>query len=56
MKGVPSLEIDWLRAFASVADTRSFTAAGAALAATQSTISVRIRKLEERLNLHLVHT
>jgi DNA-binding transcriptional LysR family regulator len=50
MKGVPSLDIDWLRAFVCVADTRSFTAAGAALAATQSTISVRIRKLEERLD------
>jgi len=35
-------EIDWLRAFVSVAGTRSFTASGAALAAAQSTISVRV--------------
>jgi DNA-binding transcriptional LysR family regulator len=54
MKGIPTLDVDWLRAFVSAADTRSFTAAGAALAATQSTISVRIRKLEERLNHRLM--
>jgi DNA-binding transcriptional LysR family regulator len=54
MKPVASLEIDWLRAFVSVADTRSFTAAGAALAAAQSTISIRIRKLEQRLNRRLM--
>jgi DNA-binding transcriptional LysR family regulator len=54
MKQAPSLDIDWLRAFVSVADTRSFTAAGAALAAAQSTISIRIRKLEQRLNQRLM--
>jgi DNA-binding transcriptional LysR family regulator len=54
MKAIPSLDVDWLRAFVSAADARSFTAAGAALGATQSTISVRIRKLEARLNLRLM--
>jgi DNA-binding transcriptional LysR family regulator len=54
MKAIPSLDVDWLRAFVSVADARSFTAAGAALAAAQSTISVRIRKLETRLNQRLM--
>lgn len=54
MNNVPSLDVDWLRAFVAVADTKSFTAAGAGLAATQSTISVRIRKLEERLDRRLM--
>ncbi|MBV8651792.1 MAG: LysR family transcriptional regulator [Alphaproteobacteria bacterium] len=54
MNGIPSLDVDWLRAFVSVAETRSFTAAGTALAAAQSTVSVRIRKLEERLRLRLM--
>jgi DNA-binding transcriptional LysR family regulator len=54
MKPLPNLEVDWLRAFVSVADTGSFTAAGAAVAAVQSTVSVRIRKLELRLNQRLL--
>jgi DNA-binding transcriptional LysR family regulator len=54
MKPIPNLDIDWLRAFVSIADTRSFTASGAALGAAQSTISVRIRKLEQRLNQRLM--
>ncbi|PLX35900.1 MAG: LysR family transcriptional regulator [Hyphomicrobiales bacterium] len=44
-----SLDIDLLRAFAAIADLGSFTAAADALDATQSGISIRIRKLEERL-------
>ena len=54
MTRIPTLDVDWLRAFVSVSDTRSFTAAGEGLAATQSTISVRIRKLEERLGQRLL--
>jgi DNA-binding transcriptional LysR family regulator len=54
MKPITSLDIDWLRAFVTVADTRSFTTSGAALAAAQSTISVRIRKLEQRLKQRLM--
>ncbi|MDQ0326453.1 DNA-binding transcriptional LysR family regulator [Rhodopseudomonas julia] len=50
----PSLDLDCVRAFAVVADAKSFTAAGKALGATQSTISMRIRKLEERLGKRLL--
>lgn len=50
----PTLELDWLRAFVTVADARNFTAAGAAVGATQSAVSIRIRKLEERLGQRLM--
>ncbi|WP_269583922.1 LysR family transcriptional regulator [Roseibium sp. Sym1] len=43
------LEIDLLRAFARVADTGSFTQAGKMLGASQSAVSMKIKKLEERL-------
>lgn len=48
------LDIDLLRSFAVVADTRSFTVAGARLGATQSAVSVRLKKLEERLGRPLL--
>lgn len=51
---LPNLDLETLRAFVSVADTRSFTATGAALGATQSTVSTRIRKLEERIGRRLL--
>lgn len=54
MKATPTLELDWMRSFVAVADTRSFTAAGLTLGATQSTVSVRIRKLEQRLGGRLL--
>lgn len=50
----PSLDIDLLRSFVAVAEADSFTAAGAALGASQSAMSVRIRKLEERLGRRLL--
>jgi len=50
----PTLELDWLRAFVTVADARNFTAAGEAVGATQSAVSIRIRKLEERLGQRLM--
>lgn len=50
----PALEIDLLRSFVAVAEGESFTAAGAALGASQSAMSVRIRKLEERLGRRLL--
>lgn len=49
-----SLDIDLLRSFVAVAEADSFTAAGAALGASQSAMSVRIRKLEERLGRRLL--
>ena len=50
----PPLEIDLLRSFVAVAEGESFTSAGAALGASQSAMSVRIRKLEERLGRRLL--
>jgi DNA-binding transcriptional LysR family regulator len=50
----PTLDLEWLRAFVTVADARNFTAAGEAVGATQSAISIRIRKLEQRLGQRLM--
>lgn len=50
----PSLDIDLLRSFVTVAEADSFTSAGALLGASQSAMSVRIRKLEERLGRRLL--
>ncbi len=50
----PPLEIDLLRSFVAVAEGESFTSAGTALGASQSAMSVRIRKLEERLGRRLL--
>lgn len=41
------IDLELLRCFASVAELRSFTAAGARLGRSQSAVSVRIKKLEE---------
>lgn len=49
-----TLDIDLIRAFVQVADTGSFTMAGEAVGASQSAMSVRIRKLEERLGNDLL--
>lgn len=48
------LDIDLLRSFAAIADTRSFTAAGTRIGATQSAVSVRLKKLEERIGRTLL--
>ncbi|MCX2724200.1 LysR family transcriptional regulator [Roseibium salinum] len=44
-----NLDMDLLRAFVHVAETSSFTRAGQMLGASQSAISLKIRKLEDRL-------
>jgi len=44
------LDIDMLRCFREVAQTGSFTKAGKAIGLTQSGVSVKIRRLEERLD------
>lgn len=49
-----SLDLDQLRAFVAAADLRSFTAAGTCLGATQSAISLRIARLEERVGRRLM--
>jgi DNA-binding transcriptional LysR family regulator len=50
----PTLELDWLRAFVTAADARNFTAAGETVGATQSAVSIRIGKLEQRLGQRLL--
>ncbi|MBX9931169.1 MAG: LysR family transcriptional regulator [Methylobacterium sp.] len=49
-----SLDLDQLRAFVVAADLRSFTAAGACIGATQSAVSLRIAKLEDRVGRRLM--
>ncbi|SON57960.1 Hca operon transcriptional activator [Hartmannibacter diazotrophicus] len=44
-----ALDIDLLRTFSVLAEDLNFTAAGERLGATQSAVSVRLKKLEERL-------
>jgi DNA-binding transcriptional LysR family regulator len=48
------LDLTQIRAFVAAVDFRSFTAAGEALGATQSAISVRIDKLERALGARLL--
>jgi len=50
----PSLDNNLLSAFVAVVDNRGFTAAAGQLHKTQSTISLRIRTLEERLGTRLL--
>ncbi|RUW59145.1 LysR family transcriptional regulator [Mesorhizobium sp. M7A.F.Ca.US.008.03.1.1] len=49
-----SLDVDAVRTFVMVADLRSFTRAAAALGSTQATISVKLRRLEEKLGARLI--
>ncbi|WP_347340198.1 LysR family transcriptional regulator [Bradyrhizobium huanghuaihaiense] len=49
----PVLDPDLLKAFAAVAEHRSFTRAATTLNRTQSAVSVQIRRLEERLGAKL---
>src|SRR5262245_26466959 len=48
------LDFDLLRCFLAVAEAGGFTAAGERIGLTQSGISVRIRRLEERLGRRLL--
>ncbi|MCY4180482.1 MAG: LysR family transcriptional regulator, partial [Litoreibacter sp.] len=48
------IDLELLRCFASVAELRSFTAAGARLGRSQSAVSVRIKKLEDLLGAQLL--
>lgn len=49
-----SLDIDAVRAFVLVAELASFTRAAEAVGMTQSAISLQLKRLEQRLGLHLV--
>src|SRR3569833_2776536 len=50
----PSLDIDAVRAFTLVADLSSFTRAALATGTTQSAVSLKLKRLEARLDLRLV--
>ncbi|WMD21875.1 LysR family transcriptional regulator [Achromobacter seleniivolatilans] len=50
----PTLDIDSVAAFLSIADFRSFTKAADALGTTQGAISVKLKRLEQRLGHKLI--
>lgn len=52
---VPALDPELLTAFVAVADHLSFTRAAVALNRTQSAVSMQIKRLEERLEVKLLH-
>lgn len=49
-----TLEVDGVRAFLMVADHRSFTRAAEALGLTQAGVSVRLKRLEDRIGYRLI--
>ena len=49
-----SLDLDAVQAFVLVADFKSFTRAAEALGSTQSAVSIKLRRLEDRLGRRLV--
>src|SRR3546814_8698134 len=54
MVGVTTLEVDGVRAFVMVADHRSFTRAAEALGIKQAAVSVRVKRLEDRVGHRLI--
>lgn len=50
----PALDVDAVRAFTLVADFASFTRAAQTIGVTQSAISLKIKRLEERLDVRLI--
>ena len=51
----PALDPDLLRAFVAVAEQLSFTRAAAMLNRTQATVSLQVKRLEERVGVALFH-
>lgn len=49
-----TLDVDAVRAFVTVADLRSFTRAAEALGSTQGAISVKLKRLEDRIGERLI--
>src|SRR5262245_16508904 len=49
-----SLDVDAVRAFVMVADLQSFTRAAEALGTTQGAISVKLKRLEDRIGHRLI--
>jgi DNA-binding transcriptional LysR family regulator len=54
MTRIVNLDLDLVRAFLTVAETRSFTRAGERLGRTQAAVSLQIRRLEDRLGVRLL--
>ncbi|MCJ2094310.1 LysR family transcriptional regulator, partial [Methylobacterium sp. J-072] len=54
MVSVLTLDVDAVRTFVTVADHRSFTRAAEALGVTQGAVSVKLRRLEDRLGQRLI--
>ena len=52
---LPDLDIGLLRTFITIAETENFTQAGELIGASQSTISVRINKLEDKLGERIMY-
>lgn len=49
-----TLDVDSVQAFITVADLQSFTRAAAALGSTQAAVSMKVKRLEERLDRRLI--
>jgi DNA-binding transcriptional LysR family regulator len=54
MISMPTLDVDAVRAFVAIAELGGFTRAAEALGATQGAISVKLKRLEERLGHRLI--
>lgn len=50
-----SLDVDLLRVFVAIAETKNFTDAGQRLCRTQSTVSLQLQRLEKQLDCRLLH-
>jgi len=51
---MPTLDVDSVRAFVTIADLQSFTRAAEALGATQQAVSVKLKRLEEKVGARLI--
>ncbi|MGL4287083.1 MAG: LysR family transcriptional regulator, partial [Phreatobacter sp.] len=49
-----SLDVDAVQAFVTIADLQSFTRAAEALGTTQAAVSVKLKRLEDRLGHRLI--
>jgi DNA-binding transcriptional LysR family regulator len=54
MTDMSTLDVDAVRAFVAIADSLSFTRAAQALGSTQGAISVKLKRLEERIGKKLI--
>jgi DNA-binding transcriptional LysR family regulator len=54
MTDMSTLDVDAVKAFVAIADLQSFTRAAEALGTTQGAISVRLRRLEDRIGKKLI--